>query len=345
LRAARESKLADLSFTVTAVGDIMLGSNYPATRLPQNDGRDLLASVSPWMADADVAFGNLEGVLASRAEPAKKCENPAACYLFRSPPHYAETLAEAGFTAISVANNHARDFGEDGRAETMTALDRAGIVHSGAEGDVAVWNKRGVRFALIAFSPTRGSHNLLDIDFAAGLVATHAANSDVVIVSIHAGAEGANSEHVPFREEIYYDESRGDSVTFAHAVIDAGADMVIGHGPHVPRALEIYKERIVAYSLGNFATWYGISVAGSKSLAPMLKIRIDGNGRFLQGDILSARQVRPGGPVPDSTQGARRMMQKLTIEDFAGGGLVFDASGSFYPLWARRLSAGGITSR
>ncbi len=335
----RRARLARQDVLVTAVGDIMLGSDYPTSRLPPDDGRSLLADIAHWMSDADVAFGNLEGVLVSGGEPAKQCENPAACYLFRSPPRYAEVLAASGFNLLSLANNHARDFGEEGRQATMSALDAADILHSGAEGDVAEWQIGEVHLAMIAFSPTRGSHNLLDVAYAAEEVRRLDETADIVIVSFHGGAEGPGSEHVPFGEEYYYGERRGNVVRFAHSMIDNGADLVLGHGPHVPRGLELYGDRLIAYSLGNFATWYGISVAGDKGLAPMLRTRIDGNGRFLDGEILSARQVRPGGPTPDATGEARRMIHRLTDSDFAGGGLIFESDGRFRKMATGRRPA------
>ena len=315
--------------TIAAVGDLMLGTDYPQNVLPDDDGGTFLELVTPVLQAADVAFGNLEGVLVDGGEPAKTCRNPAACYLFRSPTRYAAHLAAAGFDVLSLANNHARDFGEQGRSSTMAALERAGMRHSGREGDVASWEQDGLRFAMIAFSPTVGSHSLLDIDMAAAQVRALAqAGHDIVLVSFHGGAEGADATRLPFGEEFYFGEARGDVVAFARAVIDAGADLVLGHGPHVPRALELYRDRLIAYSLGNFASYYGISVEGLKGLAPILLATLSGNGRFLEGRIVSCVQQRPGGPRPDPSGHAYALMRSLTREAFPGGGLDFGADGS-----------------
>jgi hypothetical protein len=314
--------------TVAAVGDLMLGTDYPQDILPDDDGVSFLAAVTPVLQAADVAFGNLEGVLVDGGEPAKTCRNPAACYLFRSPTRYAGHLAAAGFDVLSLANNHARDFGEEGRSSTMAALDDVGIRHSGREGDVASWSQDGLRFAMIAFSPTVGSHSLLDVEVAAGQVRALAqAGHDIVLVSFHGGGEGAGATRLPFGEEFYFGEARGDVVEFARAVIDAGADLVLGHGPHVSRALELYRDRLIAYSLGNFATYYGISVEGIKGVAPILLATLDGDGRFLEGRIVSCVQQRPGGPRPDPADHAFELMRSLTREAFPGGGLDFGANG------------------
>jgi len=324
--AANPAPLPPIS--IAAVGDIMLGTDFPKDRLPPQGASALLADISETLRQADVAFGNLEGVLLDGGEPVKQCSSPAWCYLFRSPSTYAADLKAAGFDVLSLANNHARDFGEPGRSATMHALDAAGIRHSGRAGDIASWRVKGVRVALVAFAPFLGSNPMLDREGARRTVADLKRHHDIVVVSFHGGGEGANATHVPFEREFYHGEDRGDVVGFAHAMVDAGADLVLGSGPHVPRALELYRERLVAYSLGNFCTYWGINVAGPNGLAPILVARLAPNGRFLSGHIVSARQVRPAGPEPDPKGRAARLMAKLTREDFPQTALVFQARGT-----------------
>lgn len=319
---------ASMRITIAGAGDIMLGTDFPENHLPDDDGAGFLAAVTPALTSVDIAFGNLEGVLMDGGEPAKQCSNPASCYMFRSPTRYAQHLRNAGFDVVSLANNHARDFGEAGRDSSMTALDAVGIMHSGREGEIASWEQNGLRIAMIAFSPTVGSWPLLSIDVATDEVSALASDHDVIIVSFHGGAEGFDgAEHIGFGMEYAYGEARGDVVRFAHAVIDAGADLVLGHGPHVPRAMEIYSDRLIAYSLGNFAAYYGISVAGPKGYAPVVITELDGYGRFLTGELQSYIQLRPGGPVPDPEKNALRMIRRLTLEDFPQGQLSFSPSG------------------
>lgn len=309
---------------VRAVGDIMLGTDFPDDRTPANDGRDLLVPVARWLQDADLTFGNVEGVLMDGGEPEKFCKDPKLCYLFRSPSRYAATLREAGIDVVSLANNHARDFGEIGRTASMQALAAAGIAHTGREGDIASLIVDGHLVAVVGFAPNVGSWSLNDIEGAADLVAGLSIGHDIVIVSFHGGAEGADALHVPEGMEMFYGEERGDLREFSRAVIDAGADLVIGHGPHVPRGLELYRDRLIAYSLGNFATHWGISVTGNKGLAPVLGATLDPSGKFVEGEILSAIQMRPEGVFPDAQARALQLMRELTKEDFDGGTLVFD---------------------
>ncbi len=232
---------------------------------------------------------------------------------------------------MSLANNNARDFGEEGRDASMASLEAAGIRHSGRAGDIAAWPNGEITAALIAFAPFTNSHPMLDINEARRQVEQLAARYDVVVVSFHGGAEGIDAARVPFTTEHYYGEDRGDVVKFSRAMIDAGADLIIGHGPHVPRAMEIYQDKLAAYSLGNFATYYGISVSGAKGLAPILVATVDGNGRFISGEIVSAIQIRPGGPRLDEKNRAYENIWELTEQDFGGGGIKFQYGGSFFP--------------
>lgn len=312
-----------------AVGDIMLGTNFPDDRLAPNDGINLLKAISPILKNADITFGNLEGVLMQGGIAAKKCKNLTSCYVFRSPPHYAKYLKAAGFDVLSLANNHARDFYEEGRSASMAALDHVGLLHSGRVGDVARWQVKGLAVSLIAFAPFGGSHDLLDIPLAQKQVQAEERRSDLVLVSIHAGAEGKDVMHVPFKHEMFYGEDRGDVVAFSHAVIDAGADLVIGHGPHVARAIELYKGRLIAYSLGNFLTYQGIKITGVNGVAPILSVTLSADGQFKWGRIISARQYRPQGTLLDKTSEAAKIIQQLTEEDFADTALVFSENGMF----------------
>ena len=327
-----EPDKSSFRITIAAVGDMMIGTDYPENHLPDDDGVSFLAELTPTLSAADLAVGNLEGVLVDGGEPGKKCSNPNACYLFRSPTRYAEHFRRAGFDVLSLANNHARDFGEEGRTATMVAIVAAGMLHSGREGDFASFEKNGLRIAVLAYAVTKNSNMLLDYELAELSVREHAASHDIVIVSFHGGAEGQDVTHIPFEEEEYYGEPRGDVVRFSRMVVEAGADLVIGHGPHVVRGMEIYKGRLIAYSLGNFATYYGISVAGIKGIAPVLVTTLDGEGRFMEGEIISTVQLRPAGPSIDETARALNLIRKLSSEDFDQRSLRFGPDGHLEPI-------------
>ncbi len=306
--------------TIAAVGDIMLGSTYPETApLPPEDGATLLAEVTPILAAADLAFGNLEGPMLEGGATGK-CSDEAAragrCYAFRVPTRYGAHLKKAGFDVMSLANNHVMDFGLEGRASSVKVLEELGIAHSGEPGDIARLNARGRKVGLIAFATYPHSYNLLDLEAARRAVSELAAASDVVVVSFHGGAEGARYQHVPQGPEGFYGEDRGDLRTFARAMIEAGADLVIGHGPHVMRGMEVYKGRLIAYSLGNFATYGAFNLSGPNGLAAILEVRLACDGALLGGRLHPVKQVKPGGPLLDPEAAVLPLVRQLSEEDF-----------------------------
>ncbi|MCD4829120.1 MAG: CapA family protein [Candidatus Cloacimonetes bacterium] len=317
--------------TVAAVGDIMLGTDFPeAHYLPSADGRGLLDSaLIELLASADVALGNLEGVFCDGGEP----RLPNKTYSFRMPPRLAPRLAEWGFDFVSLANNHARDFGDDGCAQTIAALQAVGIVYAGLEEHpTAVLRRNGLRVGFAAFAPNAGTVNFHRQAEARRIVAALADSCDIVLVSVHGGAEGADALHVPREEEMYLGENRGDIYAFARLVIDAGADAVFAHGPHVPRALDLYNERIIAYSLGNFCTPARFNLSGTGGLAPLLLVELDEAGRFVSGQLVSCRQAYGRGPRLDDTREAAALIGDLTREDIPEAPLRIEADGRVWPV-------------
>jgi hypothetical protein len=314
--------------TLAAVGDIMPGTDFPENILPDDDGLSFFDAVAPKLTAPDLTFGNFEGVLLDGGEPVKQCKDKRVCFLFRTPTRYARYLKLAGFDVMSLANNHARDFGEAGRSSSMAALAAEGIHTSGREGTTASFIANGRRVAMVAFAPNVGSNSLNDPQIGLPLVAELTAKHDIVIVSFHGGAEGNGAEKMPFAREIFAGEDRGNVVEFAHAMIDAGADIVLGHGPHVVRPLEIYNDRLIAYSLGNFATYYGISVEGIRGLAPILLVTVDDQGKFVSGRIEPTIQLRPSGPSIDPDKKVITLLRELTSAAFPGGLLKIGEDGT-----------------
>jgi poly-gamma-glutamate capsule biosynthesis protein CapA/YwtB (metallophosphatase superfamily) len=318
---------------IRAVGDIMLGSAFPEGYLPPDDAASSLSAVSSLLTDADLTFANLEGPLCDDGETTK-CKPdkpPGSCYAFRSPTRYGQLLKDAGIDVVSTANNHAGDFGAACRDSTERTLDSLGIAHSGRPGDVASLSVSGSRVALIAFYTGESGHYLNDHPKAASLVQGLAANHDIVIVSFHGGAEGSKATHVPEGEEIFLGENRGDLRTFTHLVIDAGADLVIGHGPHVLRGMEVYRGRLIAYSLGNFATYGRFSLSGDLGTGAVLEARLAPDGTFQGGHLFSTHQSGKGIPEPDPTNRAVNLVRLLSAEDFPQVGAKISGDGTISP--------------
>ncbi len=314
---------------IIAVGDIMMGSTFPQSFLPPDNGRHLFGNVRAILSRGDITFGNLEETLNRNCKSLKSVKH-GRVYAFRSPPEYAGLLTGAGFTVVSLANNHAMDFGECGLIETRDALRKAGLQFADKDGNIATFKfgQRTVVLLAVGFGNPPGS--IVHPKEILEKIEAFSGKFDIVIVSVHAGKEGLKALHTKNETEIYLGENRGNIVQFAHDAIDAGADLIIGHGPHVPRAMEIYRDRLIIYSLGNFCTYGWISIKGEKGLAPIAEVIIDSRGRFIRGRIYSFMQVPPGYPVKDPEERAFKLIKKLSLEDFPETAPSFDEDGTFH---------------
>jgi poly-gamma-glutamate capsule biosynthesis protein CapA/YwtB (metallophosphatase superfamily) len=306
----------------------MMGTNYPEDRLPPDDGKFLMEGVAHILRSADVTFGNLEGTLLDEGGTPKKCKDPKVCYAFRSPVRYVKNLVDAGFDMVSLANNHAGDMGDAGRDTTMNTLINAGILHAGQMSmKTAILTKDSVRYGLAAFAPNSNCVPLNDLEGARRIVEELDSLVDIVIVSFHGGAEGAKYQHVPRAHEMFHGEDRGDVYKFAHTLIDAGADVVFGHGPHVTRGIEVYKKRFIAYSLGNFCTYKGINIAGVNGLAPIVKITTTPSGEFINGEVIPTIQSHTTGVQIDENKSVIKIIQELSKKDFPESEIAIDDDG------------------
>ncbi len=309
-----------------AVGDMMLGTSVPEGVLPPNDGKHLLDDVAPLLQDADVTFANFEGPLCDTGTSAK-CRKGGNCFAFRTPTHYAPYFKAAGIDLGSTANNHSGDFGEACRRETEAALDGQGIVWSGPPGSIGTTMVKGKKLALIAFHTSGATNDVNDLATAKKLVTQAAATHDLVIVSFHGGAEGLGADRVKDGAEKYLGENRGDLKTFTHGVIDAGADVVIGHGPHLLRAMELYQGHLIAYSLGNFATYGRFSLGGALGVSVILEVELADDGRFVTGRLLSTKQEGKGVPLRDDTKRGQKAIAELSARDFPKTGVKVNDDG------------------
>jgi poly-gamma-glutamate capsule biosynthesis protein CapA/YwtB (metallophosphatase superfamily) len=301
--------------------------------LPPQDGALTFESVKGHLLGADITVGNLEGVLLDSGGVPKRCQNPNLCFNFRMPTRYAKHLVDAGFDLLSVANNHSGDFGQSGRNSTVQTLKEAAIGFAGflETAETYVLEKDGIRYGFAAFAPNVGTTSFHDLPRAKELIADLRKNSDIVIVSMHIGGEGGpNVSRVTRKTEIFVGENRGNPYEFARFAIDSGADMVFGHGPHVVRAIDVYKGKFIAYSLGNFATNAGVKITGPNGYAPIVKIRTDRKGNFIDGEIISAIQQGENGerrPILDPTGICIKEIKKLTEMDIPETKLVISDDG------------------
>lgn len=303
------------SLTIAAVGDIMPANTFNEYKLPAENGKYLFTDALEFLQSADIAIGNLECALLDTGQTRKDTAR-GTVYAFRSPEVYAWTLRDAGFDVLNLANNHARDFGDYGLERTRLMLDSAGIQYTGFPGEIAGYKKGDLKIAVIGFSVYWGMNNLTDIEMSEDIIEELDKQYDIIIVTFHAGMESRDTLHTADTTEYYYGENRGNIVRFSRKVIEAGADLVIGHGPHVPRAMEIYKNRLIAYSLGNFLTYTNVNTWGIAGYSPLLSVTLDDAGAFIDGKIHSFYQKKWHGVRHDSNNRAFSLIKKLSLEDF-----------------------------
>lgn len=317
-----ERERLEREVTITCVGDMVLGVNYPdnAPMLPVHDGAHLFDDVREYLVGADLAVGNLECLLLDKGGECRVVRDPKYAFFFRSPERYVNHFVAAGFDFLSIGNNHLRDFGEAGVVSTMRVLDEAGIAYAGLKdrAELAVVERDGVRYGLCAFAPFKEMCDIDDYDLVRENIRKLREDyaCDLVIVSHHGGAEGASASRVTRKREWFGGGTRGNVYEFSHLCVDSGADLVFGHGPHVVRGMEIYKGKIIAYSLGNFCTPYKMNIKGKCGYAPLLSVRLTVGGEFRGGQIISATQTTRTGPKCDAERVVVKEIRTLSHLDF-----------------------------
>jgi len=311
--------------TLSAVGDTMLG--YAGTLAPDPD--TYFDGVRRQIT-GDIRFANMEGTLTNLTSG--KCgANSTACYEFRVPPSWARYFKHAGFTIVSNANNHAFDFWQAGLDDTVTALDRDGLAHTGRTREITYLHVHGLTVAFIGVASYPNTGPLNDYPAARRLIQAADRHADIVVVAMHAGAEGVAAEHLTGQDEIYEGENRGNPEAFAHMAIDAGADLIIGYSPHVLRAMQVYHRRLIAYSLGNFAGYHNFTTEGSLGISGILHVKLAADGRFLSGRLVSTVLAGAGQPELDPTGQGAALVEQLSREDMGSRGAHLSADGAISP--------------
>jgi poly-gamma-glutamate capsule biosynthesis protein CapA/YwtB (metallophosphatase superfamily) len=336
--AASVSSPAPVAVTIKAVGDIIPGSNYPGKWLPTEPGEQLAAereflfgNIKPFFDEADILFGNFESTLTDYPYPAKDTSQ-GMTFAFRTPPVYAQMLKDLGFDVLSVANNHSFDFGDQGFADTITHIEQAGMKAVGKKGQIVYTTVNGITVAFIGFSYLP-DHNLMhDLATAGALVQEAKQQAKIVVISVHAGAEGSDQVHTKNQTEYFFGEDRGNLVQFAHGLIDQGADLILGHGPHVPRAVELYQGKLIAYSLGNFVGYETLSTVGTLGYSLILKAQMDADGNFVGGRIIPVALDGHGIPKLDDFFQSVVLIRNLTQSDFPQSPVRIDDMGYILPV-------------
>jgi len=250
LQFAELAEKSNALVTVAGAGDVNFGDGV--TPYISSGGVDYpWESASAVFTNADMGFVNLECCLSTDGTPA-----PGKAYTFRGPPDSAAGLSRAGVKVVSLANNHSKDFGTGALLETFAHLKENEVAYCGAGNNAAeayspaVLAAHGRKVAFLAFTwvfpegwqateSSPGCAVTFNHDRVASAIRAAKAKNDYVVASFHWGIELATSPDAEQRE-------------LAHLAVDSGADLVLGHHPHVVQGLELYRNRLIAYSLGNF---------------------------------------------------------------------------------------------
>jgi len=313
--------MAPSTITISSVGDMELGSTPQLPANPNSIFSNVLTALH-----AQIEFGNLEGTLTTQTT--SKCGATSTnCYAFRNPPSFANAFASAGFNVLNSANNHSNDFGSLGRLDTSKALAGAGIAQSGLPGQIAVVKQGGISVAFVAFAPYYNTNNLLNFSVAKQLLTKAKREANIVVVYMHAGAEGSSASHVTKASESFFGENRGNPYLFAHAAIDNGADLVLASGPHVLRGMEAYHGHLINYSLGDFANFHNFATSGNLALSGILKVTLSASGSFVNGTFHSVLLGATGTPSIDPSHRSATFVNNLSVQDFANRAVMIGSDG------------------
>lgn len=323
--AVPQSPTESIAVQIKAVGDIIPGSDFEGYRLPE-DPNYLFNSVKMYLGEVDILFGNFESTFTEIPYSAKDTSR-GMTFAFRTPPAFADVLRSAGFHVLSVANNHSFDFGDQGFADTIAHIERSGMRAVGRKGEIVTVDANGYAVAFIGFSYWPDHNDMNDLVTGTNLVKTAASQADIVVISVHAGAEGTDALRVRNQTEYFFSENRGNMVQFSRAMIDAGADLILGHGPHVPRAIELYQGKLIAYSLGNFLGYETLQTTGPLGQSLILQVDLNEVGDFLQGRIIPVALDDNGVPYIDDLFTSVSLINRLTVQDFPNTPLTINSVG------------------
>ncbi|MEN9215850.1 MAG: CapA family protein [Gloeomargarita sp. HHBFW_bins_162] len=315
--------------TIRAVGDVIPGTDYPDRRLYPEPHR-LFQRVHAELAGADVVFGNLEAPITTHAYSNKNV-NHHSVFAFRVPPSYAQILQAAGFTLFNLANNHSGDFGDIGLRDTVQNLQKVGVQTIGRRGEIFYQDVRGVRLAWIAFSPYSYHNSILELETAKHLVKKARSQADLVIISAHMGAEGTGALRTYNQNEVFFGEPRGNPILFSRTMIATGADLVLGHGPHVPRAIEVYQGKLIAYSLGNFMGYRTLGTQGELGYSLILETRFTRERQLVGARVIPVTLHNEGIPAIDSQKRTIKLIQELNRLDTPNTEWILGNDGVFHP--------------
>lgn len=339
---------------VCAGGDVTLGTNldttwtyaasakYGVDLRPLPDPDSLLAPLKEFFSGSDIVLLNIEGAIGEGRADSKCAADSSNCFAFRQPPAVADAIARVASPAAiigNVANNHSRDAGDSGFRQTVRRLKRAGVAVTGADTlATPVATIDGDTVAFLGFHTSRDTPDARDIRAVRRHVARAARRWKRVVVTAHLGAEGIGAQRTYSATEMFLKMDRGNPVAFAHAAIDAGADLVVMHGPHVLRAAEWHRDGLALYSLGNLLTYGPFRLTDPMNRSAVACVTLDDEGHPFDAVLKSTWQRYPGSLAADPSGRGTILIDSLSRLDFPRTGVTIDTAGIVGRISPRRDS-------
>ncbi len=288
---------------------------------PFPDPDILLEPLKPLIDDADIVLVNVEGAIGEGDAPSKCRPGSTRCYAFRQPVGTAAAFRRFAAPAAivgNVANNHALDAGVKGYGETIGHLRRAGVYVTGNDtlATLIPTPTLADTVAVLGFSPFIAGPDPRDLEGVRRHVARAAKRTPFVVVTMHMGAEGRNAQRTSNESERFFGEDRGNPVEFAHAAIEAGASLVVGHGPHVLRAAEWVGERLAIYSLGNTLTYGPFNLQEPSNRGAVACATLSSQRTVLDAVLRATWQLPPGIVAADPSHRGPALVDSLSALDF-----------------------------
>ena len=293
--------------------DITVG--WVGDMVPSKDStynHTVLSFVTPDLQQPDLMIGNLEGTFAQEHRTSKCFYIPTRCHAFRGDESFADALKVAGFDFVSLINNHSYDYGQDGLTDTLAILDARSIPYIAPTKPSTTVLVKGKRIGILGLSSTQPLQTITDYDFIIKNVTRLKQENDFVIVIFHGGTEGSDKTTVPGTYEYMGTENRGDVQRVAYTAIDAGADLVLGSGPHVLRKIETYKDKKIAYSLGNFVGGNGsLTTSGRLAYSGIFTSSLSTENPPLT-NFTSVLLTKNGTPTIDLLEQGKKLIESLS---------------------------------
>lgn len=325
------------TISILMAGDTMLGEN-----LNKIDKKIFGNVLNELKVAHDIKLFNLEGTIGDikQNDIFPKCSYGKYCYTFMTPPSMLSLFKDMqtnSHIVFNMANNHSMDYGIKVQEKTYDLIIKENFGAIGTrKNPIIKYNIRNHKIALLGASPHSNTFSIFDQTLLSK-ISFLKKQGYIIIVSLHMGAEGNDKYKVIDEDEIFLGQNRGNIYKLSRSLIDNGADLIVGHGPHVLRGIEMYKNKIVAYSLGNFLTYGKFALHDKLAYGGLLSITLNSDGNFVKGKFIGVEQLKNTNPhewnmgiALTKSKKSTEWLQKISYDNFNKNSIKFDKEGNLY---------------